>query len=104
MAVEGGGIINRSITAGVVADATVLQNTGRVYLFVQNLHASAIVYFRVDQTTKAGGTATVAVAGAAGTIRLGPGDAISYEGEFVPGGALSIISDTATTPVTVLEA
>lgn len=103
MSVATTGLTNRSITAGLAADATIAANHGRRYLFIQNLHATAKLYVRIDQTTKAGGTATVAVAGAAGTIMIVPGGSLVFEDTLIPTGALSIISDTATTPVTILE-
>jgi hypothetical protein len=104
MSVATAGLKNYSITVGsVTADTTVTQNVGRRYLFLQNLHATAKVYLRIDQTTTGGGTAVTAVAGAAGTIMLGPGDSMVWETTFIPTGALSIISDTSSTPVTILE-
>lgn len=94
MAIVSLGYTNRSITAGVGATTAAAQNTGRQYLLVQNLHDTAIVYVRCD--------GVAAAVGVAGNIMLVP-HAVYYEETFVPTGAVSIISDTASTPVTVWE-
>jgi hypothetical protein len=94
------GLVDRSISAGAAANATIKQNTGRQCLFIQNNHATAIIWVSIT----GGATAVVATVAGAGFIRVGPaGGTLVFENSFVPTSAVSIISDTATTPVTILE-
>lgn len=73
------------------------RNNGRQYLLIQSLHATAVLHVRI---TTAG---TAAAAGVAGNIKLCPGAALIFEDDFIPSGIVSVISDTASTPVTILE-
>jgi len=94
------GLQDLSITAGLAATPVGSRNNGRKYLFLQNTHATATVWVRF--ATDGAATATAAVAGAVSNIKLSPGASLSYENQFIPSAAMSVISDTATTPVVIL--
>lgn len=80
-------------SVGTTAVQVLAGNVNRDYLLVQNTHASATIYINVS-----GVTATTA-----NGVKVGPGG--SYElATTVPTGAISVISDTAATPVMVVEA
>lgn len=88
-----GTLTDRSGSVGTISAQLLAVNPSREFFRVQNLHATAVLW------VKRGNSA--AVAGAAGTIRIGPGQL--WSPEWVSTEAYQIISDTAATPYTCEE-
>jgi hypothetical protein len=88
-----GTLTDRSGSVGATSAELLAVNPSREFFRVQNLHATAVLY------VKRGGSA--AVAGAAGTVRIGPGQ--MWTPNWVSTEAYQIISDTAATPYTCEE-
>lgn len=82
-----------TMTAGGTAQQVMAANASRVYLFVQNISAE-------DMYVRWTGTATAAQ----GSILLKPNGSVSYDSNFVPTGAVSIISATTGSKYTAIEA
>jgi hypothetical protein len=105
MGTQSGGIANRSSSSVLAASSTTLAqaNTGRQYLFIQNL-SDVVVYIKVG--LKASDAVAAAVIAEAGTIYLAAnGGSMEWQGEtFVPSGSITAIAATGTgKTVTCLE-
>lgn len=75
-----------TITSGGTAQVGLAANTGRKFLLIQNpTTASEDLWFSLT------GTAAV---DAAGSLSLAAGGAMSFEGDFVPSNAVSVIAAT----------
>lgn len=88
-----GTLTDRSNSVGLASASLLAVNPSREFIRLQNLHLTAVLWVRRGDTA--------AVAGAAGTIRIGPGQ--MWTPEFVSREAYQIISDTADTPYTCEE-
>lgn len=85
-------LTNTAGSVGLASAQLVAANASRDYLLIQNTHATANIYVRVD-----GGAASNTTG-----VKIGPGG--SYElASTVPIGAIMAISDTAATPVVIVE-
>lgn len=81
-------------TVGTSSDTLVAANTSRRALTIQNVHETAIVYIRLD-----GGTVTALTGN-----KIAPGQMFNMrELGVVTHSAITAISDTADTPVVVVE-
>lgn len=75
-----------TITNGGTAQVALVANTGRKFLLIQNpTTASEDLWFSLT------GTAAV---DAAGSLSLAAGGAMSFEGDFLPSNAVSVIAAT----------
>lgn len=91
---------DRSVTAGLAAQTVLGHNKGRLFLLIQNLHATANVWVRFATTTD---TPVDAVASSAGCIKLSAGSSVAWDAGFVPSTPFSVIADLAGVPLTVIE-
>lgn len=80
-------------TAGIASAQLLAAKADRDYLLIQNTHATATIYVRLD-----GASATVA-----NGIKIGPGGSLELS-NTVPVSAIFAISDTAATTVILAEA
>lgn len=90
-----GGFTDLSQNVGATSVELVKADGGRRYLFIQNTHASAVLWVQFSTSD--------ATASTAGNVRVGPGQALEYGNGgagFVPTTEINVISDTAATPVT----
>lgn len=91
------GLVSRSgtITLGGTAQTQIAQNTGRVYLLIQNIDTAEDLWFSF--VGDAGITST-------GSVKLVPGQMILWETDgLIPTNALSVVAATNGHKFTIYE-